>query len=172
MNLPRNTQQARDLDLLEKRYELLLKTIFNGLFPPGTLNFHFIPAGTPEWTKNRKGLRLDGSTSSNRRHHDTTPSTFNAAILIFEKPRIRCNTTRTKVLTGNLLHELVHAILEAYACACPRCEKNILQGEGITGHGPVSMAISRKVEKTMCCVCLDTAAGLAVVNPWLMNIMQ
>ncbi|KAH7319198.1 hypothetical protein BKA65DRAFT_569481 [Rhexocercosporidium sp. MPI-PUGE-AT-0058] len=149
MNQPDSKQQSRDSDLLTMRYMFLNKTIFNGLFPPGTLNFHFILAGTPEWTKNREGLRLDGFTNSNRRELDTMPSNFIANVLIYEKPRIRCNDTRMKVLTGNLLHELVHAVLEAYACACRCCEKYILEGEGLTGHGTVWMAISRKVEKAM-----------------------
>ncbi|CZT09722.1 uncharacterized protein RAG0_14391 [Rhynchosporium agropyri] len=87
--------------------------------------------------------------ASNRRESSTTPSKFIASVLVYENLRIRCNTKRMKLLTSNLLHELVHAIVEAYACACQDCEKNILEGEGKRGHGPVWMAISRKVEETI-----------------------
>ncbi|KAH7391287.1 hypothetical protein BKA64DRAFT_710198 [Cadophora sp. MPI-SDFR-AT-0126] len=148
-DLPGSSQVSRDIDLLTKRYEIFNNTILKGLFPSGSLDFHFIPAGSPEWTRNRTKSCLDGYVVSNRRVCDTTPATFKATVVVFEKPRIRCNNTRMKVTTGNLLHELVHAILEAYACAYQRCEKTVLEGEGLTGHGPVWMAISRKIEKTM-----------------------
>ena len=148
-DLPDSSQVSRDVDLLTKWYEIFIDTILKGLFPPGTLDFHFIPASSPEWTRNRTRSCLDGYVVSNRIVCDTTPDTFKATVVVFEKPRIRCNKTRMKVTTGNLLHELVHAVLEAYACACQRCEKNILEGEGLTGHGPVWMAISLKIEKTV-----------------------
>lgn len=146
-DLPDSSQVSRDVDLLTKQYEIFNETIFKGLFPPGTLDFHFIPASSPEWTRNRTRSCLDGYVVSNRIVCDTTPDTFKATVVVFEKPRIRCNNTRMKVTTGNLLHELAHAILEAYACACQRCEKSILEEEGLTGHGPVWMAISLKIEK-------------------------
>ncbi|KAK0118035.1 hypothetical protein ONS95_012345 [Cadophora gregata] len=144
-----SSQQSRDLDLLTKRHEIFNQTILKGLFPPGTLDFHFIPTGSTEWTQNRARLCLDGYTVSNRIVCDTTPETFKAIVVIFEKPRIRCNTTRMKVTTGTLLHELVHAILEAYACGCPKCAESMLEGEGLTGHGPVWMTIALNTEKTM-----------------------
>ncbi|PVH81440.1 hypothetical protein DL98DRAFT_531082 [Cadophora sp. DSE1049] len=148
-NFPGSSQVSRDFDLLTKWYKIFNQTILKGLFPPGTLDFHFIPSESLEWTRNRDRACLDGYAVSNRQVCDTTPSTFKATVVVFEKPRIRCNVARIKVTTGNLLHELAHAILEAYACACQRCEKNILEGEGLTGHGPVWMAISRKIEITV-----------------------
>ncbi|XMA18343.1 hypothetical protein WAI453_011134 [Rhynchosporium graminicola] len=48
MDLPTSKQQSRDSELLMKRYDLLRKVLLNGLFPPGTLDVHFVMAGTPE----------------------------------------------------------------------------------------------------------------------------
>ncbi|KAL5314886.1 hypothetical protein ACEPPN_017536 [Leptodophora sp. 'Broadleaf-Isolate-01'] len=142
-NLLCGKQQDRDKNLLDKRYELLSETVFKGLFPPGTLHLYFVMAA------NSEGKRYQGTTICDKYKHDTTPDTVIVDVLIYDKPETQCNDTRMKWLTGTLLHELVHAVVDVYTCACQRCKESSVEAEGLTGHGPVWMGISLKVEKTM-----------------------
>ncbi|KAL2063295.1 hypothetical protein VTL71DRAFT_5100 [Oculimacula yallundae] len=125
MDLPGSKQQDRDFDLLKKRFTLISKIILAGLFPPYTLNVRFVREGTMEWTANHNGLCVDGDACSNRSMLGTTPSTLRTEVRLFERPRV------------------------AYACPCGKCQGNVQEGEGVTGHGPVWMDVWREVEKAM-----------------------
>ncbi|KAG4439419.1 hypothetical protein IFR05_005112 [Cadophora sp. M221] len=140
-DLPGNKQQHRD--------SILNETIFKGLFPPGILTFKFILAGTRKWTRNEDGDSVAGITGCRYSGHHTTHLEIVVKVLVYEDLRFRRNGTRMRYQTSTLLHELVHALVDAYTCRCQRCEKGSEEGIGVTGHGPVWMAISLKIEKTM-----------------------
>jgi len=136
--------------LLDEYWEIFNELFFLTSLSPPRSRWWFVEQDELIWD----GMPRHGDAEENRLNLpvDFSRHEIDSVIFIYEvapdSPRKppRSPKERLQGYIQTLLHEMIHAFINNYACFCSRCKKRYKQQAGRTGHGLAWRTIAYKVE--------------------------
>ncbi|PMD38387.1 hypothetical protein L207DRAFT_585289 [Hyaloscypha variabilis F] len=143
----KNGQYKSEERLLKDYWDMFNELFFSNALTPTRSHWRLIERDDLLWN----GVRRHGETDDCRLDFELydDPELFRRevdAVIFIYKDLQGHPMERLRIYIQTLLHEMIHAFIQIYACFCSRCKTKYEDQEGKTGHGQAWQSIAYEIE--------------------------